>query len=108
MSEQPCQSYLIKKYVSYCIESGNLKVKRHLLISWVDEICYEETISTSQMVQDSFKYTGISCADAESEDYLFRGFNDVPLDNHDIEDEFWKKEELIDDDDSYNTDNEKL
>ena len=44
------------------------------MITWVDEIIWYGVRITKQMIEESFKYTGISNDLDGSEDFLFKGF----------------------------------
>ena len=68
---------LRKKYINDCIKTNNAKVLKSTIIEWVDEIWNSESVITNEMIFNSFKYLRINCSLDASEDYMFRGYEDL-------------------------------
>ena len=91
---KPFKSAMKEKYISYCINNGieNLKVMRSKMIDMVCEIWYNSDIITSEMIYNSFRYTGIANALNHSEDNLFNSWqrmkDEKPLIDNDLENDF--------------------
>ena len=77
MENKPFKSAIKEKYMAYCIDNGvdNLNFSRTKIIEIVCETWYNDKIITSEMIYNSFRYTGIANSLNHSEDHLFNSWS---------------------------------
>ena len=102
MVNKPFKSAIKEKYISYCIDNGvdNLKVSLTKMIEMGCETWLNDKIITSEMIYNSFRYTGISNSLNYSEDHLFNSWirmkEEKPLIENDLEIDYQFNDNLDD------------
>ena len=70
----PFKQYMKNLYIDECIRNKdlNMKISREQILKWILEIWHDEEKITKEMVENSFKYCGISNSLTGEEDHMVK------------------------------------